>query len=249
MKTPKIILDLCGGTGSWSLPYKNSGYKVITITLPDYDICKTKIKDGHICFVGNEKSHLVVAKEIYGILAAPPCTMFSFARTNAKKPRDLEEGMECVRACLDIIWHCMEVKQDTTKKTLPLKFWALENPYHGFLKKFLGKPAFTFDPWEFGDGYQKRTALWGHFIEPLKHPIPMTDEAKAKAKTNSYLHTMGNSTNRGKPPSIWAKKDLLKFDMLASKDIHSEAFGVWDRQARRSITPAGFSKAFYEANK
>lgn len=245
----KIILDLCGGTGSWGKPYKDTGYKVITITLPDYDIRKTEIKDGHIIFIGKEKSHLVIASAVYGILAAPPCTMFSFARTNAKKPRDLKEGMECVRACLDIIWKCMEVKQDTTKKTLPLKFWALENPYFGFLKNFLGKPAFIFDPWEFGDGYQKRTALWGNFNEPIKNPIPMTPEAKAKAKTNSYLHTMGNSTNRGGLPSIWAKKDLKKFDMLASKDIHSEAFGIWDRQARRSITPQGFAKAFFESNK
>src|SRR3990167_6633160 len=231
MKSKKIILDLCGGTGSWSLPYKNSGYKVITITLPEYDITKTQIKDGQITFIGKVKSHLVIAKEVYGVLAAPPCTMFSFARTNAKKPRDLEEGMECVRSCLDIIWSCMEVKQNTTKKTLPLQFWALENPYHGFLKKFLGTPAFTFDPWEFGDGYQKRTALWGHFNEPIKKPVPMTKEAKAKAKTNSHLHTLG-----------------VKFDYLKSKDIHPEAFGKFDRQTRRSITPAGFAKAFFEAN-
>jgi hypothetical protein len=107
----------------------------------------------------------------------------------------------------------------------------LENPYHGFLKKFLGVPAFTFDPWEFGDGYQKRTALWGHFNEPIKCPVPMTAEAKAKAKTNSTPHTLGT-----------------KFDYLKSKDIHPEAFGKFDRQTRRSITPAGFAKAFYEAN-
>ena len=124
----------------------------------------------------------------------------------------------------------MEVKQDTGKKTLPLKFWALENPYHGFLKKFLGPPVFTFDPWEFGDGYQKRTALWGHFNEPIKNPIPMTKEAKAK--TNSTLHTLG-----------------IKFDYLPSKDIHPEAFGKFDRQTRRSITPQGFAKEFYKANK
>lgn len=198
--------------------------------------------DEFIVFPSNESGKFLAidSKRIYGILAAPPCTMFSFARTNAKKPRDLKEGMECVRACLDIIWKCMEIQQDTVKKTCPLQFWALENPYHGFLKKFLGKPAFTFDPWEFGDGYQKRTALWGHFNEPKKNPVPLTDK---------YLHTMKNSANRGKPPSVWAKKDLIKFDMLASKDIHSEAFGVWDRQVRRSITPAGFAKAFFEANK
>lgn len=31
----KIILDLCGGTGSWSRPYKEAGYDVRIITLPD----------------------------------------------------------------------------------------------------------------------------------------------------------------------------------------------------------------------
>jgi len=231
-KENKIILDLCGGTGSWSKPYKEAGYDVRLVTLPKTDV-----------------RTYVPPENVYGILAAPPCTMFSFARTNAKKPRDLREGMEIVRVCLDIIWKVMEVQQETGKKTIPLQFWALENPYHGFLKKFLGKPAFTFDPWALGDGYQKRTALWGHFNEPKKNPIPMTDKMKELAKTNSYLHTMKSGTNRGKPPSIWAEKDLIKFDMLASKDIHSEAFGVWDRQARRSITPAGFAKAFFEANK
>jgi len=34
----KIILDLCGGTGSWSKPYLEGGYDVRVITLPQYDI-------------------------------------------------------------------------------------------------------------------------------------------------------------------------------------------------------------------
>ena len=34
----RIILDLCGGTGSWSKPYKDAGYDVRLITLPDYDV-------------------------------------------------------------------------------------------------------------------------------------------------------------------------------------------------------------------
>jgi len=229
----KIILDLCGGTGSWARPWKQAGYDVFTITLPKYDVTRTIMNPFSIIFRGAPKEYLCVPiKYIYGVLAAPPCTMFSFARTNAKTPRDLQEGMKCVRACLDIIWKIMEVKQDTSKKTTLLKFWALENPYHGFLKKFLGKPVFVFDPWEFGDGYQKRTALWGHFNEPKKKPIPMTQEAKAKAKTNSFLHTLG-----------------VKFDHLKSKDIHPEYFSKFDRQTRRSITPACFAQSFFEANK
>lgn len=230
----RVILDLCGGTGSWARPYLESGFIVHTITLPDNDILNTELKsNGSIIFHGKDrgKDICVDRSDIYGILAAPPCTMFSFARTYAKRPRDLQEGMECVRACLNIIWFCMEIEQETKKKTIPLTFWALENPYHGFLPKFLGKPAFTFDPWEFGDPYQKRTALWGNFKEPKKNPVQMTPEQKNKAKMNSTLRTLG-----------------VKFDYLKSKDIHGEYFGKFDRKTRRSITPAGFAKAFYEAN-
>ena len=38
----KIILDLCGGTGSWSKPYRDAGYNVRVITLPEFDIRKYK---------------------------------------------------------------------------------------------------------------------------------------------------------------------------------------------------------------
>jgi len=210
----KIILDLCGGTGSWARPYLEAGYDVRTITIPKQDVRDFYLKDGD---------------EIYGILAAPPCTQFSFARTNAKKLRDFKDAMSIVSACLRIIWEAQYKPVSNTAKYTRLKFWALENPYFGLLKNFIGKPVYTFDPWEFGDGYQKRTALWGNFNFPVKNPVPMTTEAKAKAKTNSYLHT-------------------IKFDYMQSKDIHPEAFGKFNPQARRAITPQGFAKAFFKAN-
>lgn len=40
----KIILDLCGGTGSWSKPYKDAGYDVRNITLPEYVVLMLKIE-------------------------------------------------------------------------------------------------------------------------------------------------------------------------------------------------------------
>lgn len=206
----KIILDLCGGTGAWSKPYKDAGYDVRLITLPDYDV-RTYIPPDNV----------------YGILAAPPCTMFSLARTKANKPRNLKEGMQIVKACLNIIWSYMEIEQDTKYKTLPLKFWAIENP-NGMLKYFLGKPVFEFNPYEFGDGYKKRTYLWGWFNEPKKNPKPIICE-KAYKSLNP--------------------KTMKKFDMLASREIAPELFGKLTRQEKRAITPAGFAKAFYEANK
>ena len=194
----KIILDLCGGTGSWSKPYVEAGYDVRLITLPEYDVLNYDPPDN-----------------VYGILAAPPCEQFSFARTNAKTPRDLIKGMVVVRACLDIIWKVQECQQDTGSKQTSLTFWALENPYHGLLKRFLGNPPFIFNPYDFGDPYKKKTGLWGYYNEPVKHPVTPVD---------------------------------TKFDMLKSKDIHPEYFGILDRKTRRAITPPGFANAFFKAN-
>ena len=149
----KIVLDLCGGTGAWGRPYADSGYDVRNITLPDYDVREYRPPEN-----------------VYGILAAPPCPMFSFCRTNAKKPRDLRGGMEIVMACLRVIWECQYRVRSDTQKRSPLKFWALENP-NGMLKYFLGKPAFEFNPYDFGDDYKKNTHLWGWFNEPKKSPI------------------------------------------------------------------------------
>ncbi|KKM16362.1 hypothetical protein LCGC14_1686580 [marine sediment metagenome] len=216
----KIILDLCGGTGAWSNPYKKAGYDVRVITLPDYDVEKFRISAYQLSFIklNTRKDRLLYTdfyfKDIYGILAAPPCTEFSFARTNAKNPRNLMNGMDLVNACLKIIWACQyHLKKDTQKKP-PLKFWALENP-NGMLKFFLGKPAYQFNPYDLGDNYKKNTYLWGWFNEPKKNPIKCT---------------------------------MPKFDKMASKDIHPEQFGKLTRQERRAITPQGFAKAFFKAN-
>ena len=228
-KKMKTILDLCGGTGSWSRPYREAGYNVKNITLPEYNVLFTKIKDDEIIFRKDTNDNYrlkVFKKDIYGILAAPFCTMFSIARTKAKKPRDLAEGFRTVRACLNIIWSCMEIKQETKKKTLPLKFWALENP-NGMLKYFLGKPAFEFDPYEFGDGYKKRTYLWGWFNEPIKKI--------GKIKVEAPYHSLN-------------PEKMKKFDKLASRAINPEMFGKLTRQERRAITPKGFAEAFFEVN-
>jgi hypothetical protein len=142
MNRDKIILDLCGGTGSWSKPYKEAGYDVILVTLPETDI-RTYIPP----------------ENVYGILAAPPCTEFSKAKQFHGKgnyTHDFVKGLETVSACMRIILTCNP------------KFWALENPSSGFLKRWLYDPKYIFEPWEFGDDYQKSTALWGNFNDPIK---------------------------------------------------------------------------------
>lgn len=170
MENNKIILDLCGGTGSWSKPYAENGYEVLNVEIKE----------------GLDIKTYSPPEKVYGILSAPPCTMFSFARTNAKKPRDLKEGMEVVQHCLRIIWECQTRIKKDTQKFSPLKFWALENP-NGMLKYFLGKPAFEFNPYDFGDNYKKKTHIWGWFNNPIKSPI-QCDKPKFDKLTTREIH-------------------------------------------------------------
>ena len=146
----KIILHLCASEfGSDTRDYREAGYDVRAIT-----------KD-----IGVENYH--PPKNVYGIIANPPCTMFSIARTRAATPRNLEEGMKLVKECLRIIWEA-QYEDLGNSRTLSLKFWAIENPATGLLRNFLGKPTFEYSPPQFGDTWSKRTALWGNFNEPKR---------------------------------------------------------------------------------
>lgn len=72
--------------------------------------------------------------------------------------------MDIVKACLQIIWDC---------RTLgTLQWWAMENP-RGYLRQFLGAPAMTFKPSEFGDDSNKVTDLWGYFRPPTRRRVPV----------------------------------------------------------------------------
>src|SRR3990167_4568072 len=115
----KVILDLCGGTGSWSAPYKENGYEVINVTLP-LDVRTYE-----------------PSSSVYGILAAPPCTHFSGSGAHTWKAKDVDgrtlEDLTIATACLMIIAKCQP------------KFWALENPV-GRLRRWFGEPKMYFQP-------------------------------------------------------------------------------------------------------
>ncbi len=171
----KIILDLCGGSGAWSAPYVEAGYDVRLVTLP---------RDVRL---------YQPPENVYGILAAPPCTLFSLAGNRwPRTEQEIIAALSVVDACLRMVVICNPV------------FWSVENPV-GKLSSWLGEPRWIFDPCEYGDPYTKRTALWGKFNIPVRHPV--------EALLGSKIHTMLRDP------------------------------------AKRSITPAGFARAFFEANR
>jgi len=212
-------LDLCGGTGSWSKPYAEAGYTVHLITLPEFDITRSYVENGVIYFPRQIGHALEVpARDVYGVLAAPPCTKFSKAAWSIKKAdRDFREGMRCVRACIEIIWGIQE-------NGAPLAFWALENPM-GYLYNFLGQPAYYFQPWWFReiDGKRtKRTALWGYFNKPRR-----TVHVRDFPYISSHSRPAGDGTcDRERLNKHWGR-------MSAEE---------------RAETSEYFARAFFEAN-
>lgn len=157
-------------------------------------------------------------ENVYGILAAPPCTEFSLVK--GSRPRDFEDGMKVVEACLQIIW---KSRMDGN-----MKFWALENPV-GFLRQFLGIPRHTIRQWWYGADQDKPTDLWGYY----NFPSPTVMEKPPDCK-REYRHA-----------ARWAAPKCPE----EYKGYVSQFTGTARRAAIRAITPPGFAQAFFKANR
>jgi hypothetical protein len=181
-----LILSLCDFSGEWSRPYTEAGY----------DVRRVDLKHGQ-----DVRLLEPIGDPVHGILAAPPCDHFALSGARwweGKGESAVLEGLAIVDACLRAVAIHRPV------------WWALENPV-GRLKRWLGPPAWSFDPCDFGDPYTKRTHLWGHFTPPCPL-VSVTARNPVAATLGSKMHT-----------------------------------SVRDK-AKRSVTPAGFARAFFEAN-
>jgi hypothetical protein len=203
----KIILHLCADVGSDSKPWADAGWDVRLVGKN----------------IGVENFHPPAG--VYGVIANPVCSEFS--RVNTTRPKDPHgAGMFLVNECLRIIDECEN-----------LNFWAVENPATGDLKKFLGPPQFTYEPWEFGSPWTKRTALWGKFIAPKKMFTRFEDVPLNPTKL---------WTRKGRKPSlVWLHKSAVRdipefapFINLVKNDMDL-----------RSLCSQNFARAFFEINK
>jgi len=176
MKSLPIILDLCGGTGSWSKPYRDSGnYDVRIITVPLHDV----------------REYTPPERGVRGILAAPPCTHFSVSGAQYWKQKDTDGR---TAEAIDIVNHCLRII-DVVKP----KWWALENPVGRLRRIFnshplMGNPMLIFNPCDYGDPYTKKTLLWGRFTPPRKNPV----KPIRACKQGSWIQQLGGKSEKTK---------------------------------------------------
>ena len=168
----KQILSLFDYSGRWSKPYKDAGYDVYQVDIK-YDIDILKLTPSDLPF-----------DELYGVLAAPPCTDFAGSGAQYWKQKDLDGR---TAASLQLVDKTLELI-DYYKP----HFWAIENPV-GRLQKLrpqLGDPWY-FQPHWFGDAYTKKTGLWGKVNRDLpKSPV--------EPDPNSWIMKLGGKSERTK---------------------------------------------------
>ena len=170
--------------------------------------------------IGVENYH--PPQDVYGVIANPVCTEFSTARSDGKA-RNPERGMELVRECQRIIAECSPT------------FWVIENPATGRLKDFLGQPTMSYEPWQFGSPWTKRTSLWGQFNKPEPKYTRWEDVPK--------IPGLYQRPGRGKPSLAFMHKS-------AARLIPEFApFNPQSDMEFRSLCSQKFAQAFFEANR
>ena len=202
----KIILHLCADIGSDSRFYQ----------LDD---------DFEVIMVGEDigVENYTPPENVYGVIANPVCTEFSTAK-GFHKENDIEKGMFLVNHCLRII-----------EEAQP-KFWVMENPATGRLRDVLGKPKHTYQPWQFGSPWTKRTALWGNFEMPKQLFTKWEDVQKNE---NLYVRP-----GRPKPSLAFLHKSAIQF--LPEYDWCKDR--IKNDADLRSLCAAGFAEEFKKVN-
>lgn len=210
--TVRTILHLCADTGSDTWPYQQD---------PAYEV----IRVGSDIGVENYSPD----RPVHGVIANPVCTEFSAARYGnsygggSRLPSDPEAGMWLVNECLRVI-----------EEAAPVWF-AIENPATGQLRNHIGPPTFSYEPWQYGSPWTKRTGLWGSFTPPP----PIYTEWDDVPKLPLYARP-------GRRPSI-AFMHKSAFQLIP--EFRDSGMPVPTTDAEfRSIASQGFARAFKAAN-
>lgn len=157
MKRDKLILSLCDFSGAWSRPYAEAGYSVVRVDL-GHPVGESQAADGALCY-GVDVTRFDLPCRPHGVLAAPPCTCF--CRPGARHWFKMDFTGQTARD-VRVMRACLRLCKTTTG------WWALENPpgRHPELVPELGPPAWQFQPYHYGDAWNKQTYIWGTATRP-----------------------------------------------------------------------------------
>lgn len=162
MSEPRTVLSLCDRTGNMVRPWAEAGYRCICVDMQPHD---DEPNIEHV--VADVRDYLPPLADYAIVFAFPPCTHTAVSGARwfkSKGPRAAVEAFSVLDACRRICeWSGTS--------------WMIENPVSTF-STYWRKPDHQFDPWQYGDNYQKKTCLWtgGGFAMPDPIVIAKPDD-------------------------------------------------------------------------
>lgn len=241
----KTLLSLFDHSGQWSQPYYDAGWDVI-----QWDIKLSELMD--VNTIDLAETALDLFEDVDGILAAVPCTDFANSGAQYWKAKDLDGRTAASVALVEKV-ECLANLFTPTDPDYYDEggsfFWTMENPVGriGRLFPHLGKP-FYFNPCDFA-GYLDLSDADHNELDRIrrKNGLNVTrEEIEFVMKCEAYTKKTGlwgdfNSKLDKKPiEPVRVCKQGSPIQVYGGKsDKTKEA---------RSITPLGFSIAFFNAN-
>ena len=233
---PRTLLSLFDFSGAWAEPFERGGWNVIQIDIKHGD----DIRDFSATWLFE---HILQGFVVDGVVASPPCT--DFARSGATHWREKDHDGRTAES-VHLVYQTLR-----TIDALRPDFWAIENPVGRIanLVPELGKPRCSFDPCDYA-GWNPLTPADLARLRALRARAPGSyfspDEVTFVRETNAYT----------KRTMLWGRFTCP--EQRRVEPVKTTVQGSWlqalgGKSARtkelRSLTPMGFARAFYEANK
>jgi hypothetical protein len=174
-----FVLSLCDRSGVMVQPWHDAGYMSWLVDTQHPDGAH-RGEDG-IFRRGEDVRGFDSAFSPAIVFAFPPCT--NLAVSGARWFED--KGLEALHESLGIVIACKRICEASGAP------WMLENPV-STLSSYWRAPDYTFQPWQYGDRYTKKTCLWtggGFVMPPAWHATPPDG-------TTGLIHLMPPSADR-----------------------------------------------------
>ena len=219
----KLIISISDYSGAWSRPYVEAGYHVVRVDPKLPNDVQYHESGGTDCTLDMTAAAFLYSWQLRSLL-----DVYGSAHGVLLAPPCTHFAGSGARW-----WAAKDTDGRTTEACAMIdhclqvvakckpQWWALENPVGRLPALFpykLGAARMFFNPCDHGDAYTKKTGLWGTFC--------------AFGPSDPVEPVMYTDKNGKRGSWHWAK--------LGGKSERTKAL--------RSNTPAGFARAFYEAN-
>ena len=215
------VLELFSGTGSVSKICKEKGWEVVSLDLKGADI-NTNILDWD--YTQYQEGHFDI------IWASPPCRTFSSMRqTHIGRKLKCHGGEICSMELIlkDIDEIGLPILRQTEKiiDYLKPKYYFIENPQTGLMKKYIDRPFYDVDYCKYSDwGYKKPTRVWTNLKDfvpkKCKKDCGMIENGKHKINFFGWNKMVKDGD---KVVKVITKEDRIKYHSF--KNIQPEGSG------------------------